>query len=62
MLTNYLYYGSPNSAAIPFINPDILNDPTVFPPADVIAVLEPTLDLGEFNRVYEEIFSEVITR
>lgn len=32
-ITNYVWYGSPNAAAKEFIDPEILNDPGVFPVA-----------------------------
>jgi len=38
-LTNFVSYGSPNKAATPFINKDILNNPLIYPPADVLAML-----------------------
>ncbi len=31
-ITNENYYATPNEAAYPFIDPDILNDPVIFPP------------------------------
>ena len=31
-ITNYLHYGNDNLAARPFVNPDILNDPAIYPP------------------------------
>ena len=33
-LTNFVSYGSPNKAAEPFINKDILDNPLIYPPAD----------------------------
>lgn len=31
-ITNYVWYGSPNKAAEAFIDPEILNDPGIYPP------------------------------
>ncbi len=39
-LTNWTFYGSPNAAATPYIDPEILGDPGIYPPEDVIARLE----------------------
>jgi putrescine transport system substrate-binding protein len=38
-ITNYLHYGNDNLAARPFVNPDILNDPTIYPPPAIRARL-----------------------
>jgi len=38
-LTNAISYGSPNKAAEPFISKDILDNPLIYPPADVLAKL-----------------------
>lgn len=34
-ITNYTYYASPNTASNEFIVEEILNDPSIYPPADV---------------------------
>ncbi len=39
--TNAVWYTSPNKAAIPYINPEILNDPAIYPPPEVMARLKP---------------------
>lgn len=61
-LVEYLYYASPNSAALAFLDPELLNNPAIFPPEEIRNKLEGTFDLGDLNRVYEDIFSEVISR
>jgi len=38
-ITNDLHYGNDNLAARPFVNPDILNDPAIYPPPAVRARL-----------------------
>ena len=35
-LTNFVNYGSPNKAAEPYIDKSILDDPLIYPPADVL--------------------------
>ncbi|MCA9949490.1 MAG: spermidine/putrescine ABC transporter substrate-binding protein [Anaerolineales bacterium] len=34
-ITNYVYYSSPNAAATEFIDPDLLADPSIYPPAEI---------------------------
>ncbi|MFY0664860.1 MAG: polyamine ABC transporter substrate-binding protein [Natronospirillum sp.] len=47
-ITNYVWYGSPNLAAREFIDPDILDDPGIFPEEDAelftFEVLPPSVD------------------
>jgi spermidine/putrescine-binding protein len=57
-LTNYNYYGSPNAAAEQYIWPEILEDPAIYPPPEVMERLEFLADLGEVNAVYERTFAE----
>jgi spermidine/putrescine transport system substrate-binding protein len=38
--TNFNLYATPNDAAKAFVKPEILSDPAIFPPEDVIASLE----------------------
>jgi spermidine/putrescine-binding protein len=57
-LTNYNYYGSPNAAAEEFIWPEILEDPSIYPPPEVMERLEFIADLGELNALYETVFTE----
>lgn len=35
ILSNAIRYGTPNIAAYPFLNPDDLNDPIIYPPEDI---------------------------
>jgi spermidine/putrescine-binding protein len=58
-LVNYLWYPSPNKAAEEFIDPEILEDPAIYPPADVMEVLEWIEDVGEATPLYERIWTEV---
>jgi spermidine/putrescine transport system substrate-binding protein len=54
--TNYIYYMGPNAAAQEFIDPAILEDPTLNPAKDLVAKLEELLDLGP------EVRDEYLTR
>ena len=56
---NYTWYASPNTAAEEFINPDILNDPGIYPPDEVLAKLEFLKDVGEATSLYDRIWTEI---
>ena len=59
-ITNYVYYSSPNTAANAFIDEELLNDPSVYPPADV---QEKLVWLTEVNEealpLYDELWTAV---
>jgi spermidine/putrescine transport system substrate-binding protein len=48
--TDKIYYMGPNAAAKAFINPDILNDPTINPDQQIVDKLEELLNLGKAVR------------
>jgi len=56
-LTNYTYYMSPNLAAYEYIDPDILDDPMVFPTEETMAKLEFIADVGDFSLEYSDAFA-----
>ncbi|MGA7271510.1 MAG: extracellular solute-binding protein, partial [Acidimicrobiia bacterium] len=56
-LTNYNYYASPNAAAEEFIYPEILDDPSIYPPDDVMQTLEFFEDLGDFANYYADAYA-----
>jgi spermidine/putrescine-binding protein len=58
-LTNYVWYASPNEAAEEFIESEILEDPSIYPPEDVLGTLEYIEDVGETTPIYEQLFTEV---
>ena len=57
-LTNYTYYMSPNLAAYEYIDPEILEDETVFPTAETMAKLEFIADVGDFSLNYADAFAQ----
>ena len=59
-LTNYNYYASPNAAAGEFIYEEILEDPSIYPPASALSdgTLEFIADLGDFATTYADAFVE----
>ncbi|NJN95516.1 MAG: spermidine/putrescine ABC transporter substrate-binding protein [Anaerolineales bacterium] len=58
-ISNITYYSSPNAAAKEFINPEILNDPTIFPADEVLNKLEWAESLGEAVFLYDQIWTEI---
>jgi len=57
-LTEYIYYPSPNALASAFIDPEILDDPSVYPPADVLDRLEFLEDTGDTEILYTDLFTQ----
>jgi spermidine/putrescine-binding protein len=57
-LTNWVFYASPNEAAEKFIDPEILNDPAIYPPPDVEENLEFLQDTGDTETLYTDLFTE----
>ncbi len=58
-ITNDIYYGNDNLAARPFVRPEIINDPAIYPPPEVRARLFlPT----EFDSTYQRLRTRTWTR
>ncbi len=58
--TNYIWYASPNEAAGPYIDPEILEDPAIYPDEETRANLEwleplSTEALAIWDRVWTEV-------
>lgn len=58
-LTNYTYYASPNEASKALINPEIINNASIYPPADVMGKLEFLRDLGATTPLIEKLWTEL---
>jgi spermidine/putrescine transport system substrate-binding protein len=58
-LSNFNQYATPNNAAKPFINPDDLANAAIYPSAEIMAVLEFVVDLGDDNRLYDEVWTQI---
>jgi spermidine/putrescine transport system substrate-binding protein len=60
-ITNENYYATPNEAAYPFIDPEIRNDPVIFPPNKALTRAEVYLPLSQAgeNR-YREIWQSFL--
>lgn len=58
-ISNFTWYASPNAAATEFIDAEILEEPAIYPPADVMEKLEWLRDVGEATPLYERFWTEV---
>ena len=58
-ITNFTFYPSPNEAAREFIDPDILNNPGIFPPPEVAAKLQWLTDVGDAIFIYDEMWTAI---
>jgi len=59
MLSEYIYYATPNAAAEELLDPEFLEDPTVYPPAEVIERLQYIEDVGDAILIYERLWDEI---
>jgi spermidine/putrescine transport system substrate-binding protein len=58
-ITNFTWYGSPNKASEEFIDAEILEEPAIYPPPDVMERLEWLRDVGDALPMYERIWTEI---
>lgn len=56
---NVTGYATANKAALPKVKPELLNDPAVYPPDEVLAKCESINDLGEFMPTLDLAWTEV---
>jgi spermidine/putrescine transport system permease protein len=54
-------YSTPNRAALRLLPPELLANPAVFPPADVLARVELIEDIGDAAQLYDRMWTEVKT-
>lgn len=54
----FVGYGTPNEAAKEFIDPAVLADPGIYPPAEVEARLQWLEDVGDALQLYDRIWTE----
>jgi len=57
--SNYTWYASPNAASTEYIDAEILEEPAIYPPPDVMERLEWMEDLGDATPPWERIWTEV---
>ena len=58
-VTNYTFYGSPSKAAEAFIDPEILEDPGIYPPPEVQANLQWLEEVGDAVFDYDEMWTAI---
>jgi spermidine/putrescine-binding protein len=58
-ITNFTWYASPNAAASEFIDAEIIEEPAIYPPPEVMDKLEWIEDVGEATPLYERMWTEV---
>jgi spermidine/putrescine transport system permease protein len=58
-VSNFNQYATPNRASRPFIRPEDLQNPAIYPPAGIMAKLEFLQDLGSRMALYDEIWAQV---
>lgn len=58
-ITNFTYYPSPNEAAKEFIDPDILNNPGIYPPPEIAEKLEWLREVGDGVFLYDRMWTAI---
>jgi spermidine/putrescine-binding protein len=58
-IANGTVYASPNVPAKKLINPELLKDPNIYPPDDVLKRCEFMRDVGDATPTYERLWTEV---
>ncbi len=56
-LTNWTFYANPNEAASEFIDPEILEDPAIYPDAATFDLLEAIEDTGDAELLFTDYFN-----
>jgi putrescine transport system substrate-binding protein len=60
--SNYVYYASANQAAVPLLEPELRDDPSIYPPPDVRSRLRPNLAKSpEFTRSLNRTWTRFTT-
>jgi len=59
-LSNYLHYGSPNQAALPFLNEEDRSNPGIYPSEEVRTRLFFSVDLGSAAQLYTDAWNDVM--
>lgn len=58
-ISNFTWYATPNEASREFINPEIINNKSIYPPDEVLDLCEYQRDLGPANKYYEQLYNKV---
>ena len=57
--SNFSQLATPNKAALEFINPEDRKNPALYPPPEVMRRLEYVNDLGDQNKLYDELWTQI---
>jgi spermidine/putrescine transport system substrate-binding protein len=58
-VSNFTRTATPNKAALEFVDPADRKDPNIYPPPEVMSRLEYSNDLGEKNKLYDELWTQI---
>ena len=58
-LSNYLEYATPNAASLPLIEPEMRNDPRVYPPDAETAKMVMLEDVRDATTLYDQVWTRV---
>jgi len=61
-LSNFNRYATPNTASMPLINKEDRQNPSIYPPDDMLKKLEYLQDVGADTRLYDEVWTAVKSR
>lgn len=61
-LSDFNQYATPNKAARALVNADDAKNPAIYPPPEMMSKLEFVGDLGDQNRLHDEIWTQVKSR
>jgi len=61
-LSNWTQYATPNEAALPYITPEDLKNPAIYPSKEYMSKLQFLKDLGDDNKLYDQIWTMIKTR
>ena len=56
-LSNYNQFATPNAASMPYITPEDIKNPGIYPTPDIMKTLHFTTDLGKKNRLMDEAWT-----
>jgi spermidine/putrescine transport system substrate-binding protein len=61
-ISNYTRFATPNNKARSHIDPEDLQNPAIYPPAEVREKLQFLKDLGQATQLYDEIWTQIKAR
>jgi spermidine/putrescine transport system substrate-binding protein len=61
-LSNFNKFATPNKASLPFIDPADAKNPILYPSPETLATMQSLRDVGEADRLYDEVWTAVKSR